>query len=358
MLMVDYVLMYYRTYGVVLIIATITLTIFYWIIANWYTLRATYKCTNLKNTVTGKIGRCFDSVPGTTCGNSNLGYIYGWCNDADNYGAMPGTKSGPYSGYCSNWIWSNDKCPPTQCLGTFPKGIGGQSDSMCSQKWGWCADKGVSRAMVGGPCGPTEGKCDDWIWEVKKCPTACTARRCENKSRPKEKCICNGPPKDPWKYYDNKNIRIRTKEGDCQMKYARKTGGVTGVTDNEKVAKFDCRADAKADVMLLEKSRDSNYRLINSDGCALRWSAKKGGNPALGTEERVAKFDCTDSAGDPLILEGTPDQAQIYVKIKDKKCGLQWASIGGGSPNISRHERIAKFDCNDKGDDLVVDLAS
>jgi hypothetical protein len=356
--MLEYFTLYYDTYGIVLAIATIIMTISYLFIANWYTIRATYKCTNLRNTVTGKLGKCFDSVQGTTCQNTDLGHIYGWCNDSDNYGAMPGTKSGPYSGYCTQWIWSNDKCPPTQCMGDFPNGIGKQSETSCKQTWGWCADKGVNRSMTGGPCGPVEGRCDDWIWEVKKCPTACKGRRCPtSKKRPKNSCICNGPPLNQWKQYDNKNIRIRTKKNDCQLGTAGKSGGAPGIGNNEKIARFDCKADAKADVLLLEKSRDSNYRLINADGCTLKWSQRKGGSDSLGTEERIAKFDCGDDAGDPLILEGSPDNAGIYATIKGKKCGLQWASVGGNASHISRHERIAKFDCHDKADKLIVDAA-
>jgi hypothetical protein len=355
--MFDFVIKYYQSFGIPLVVATVIIFLMYWFLANWYTLRASYKCTNLKNTVTGKIGKCFDSVQGTTCQNTDLGYIYGWCNDSNNYGALPGTKSGPYLGYCTNWIWSKNQCPPTQCVGDFPYGIGKQNTCQ-SQRWGWCADTGVNKSMIGGPCGPIDAKCNDWIWEVKKCPTSCTRSRSRtSKTVPKDKCVCTGPPSNQWKMYDNKNIRIRTKDGDCQFKRTERAGGITGVGEKEHIAKFDCASNAKADVLLLEKSQDNNYRLVNAEGCTLKWSQKKGGSNALGLEERIAKFDCSADAGDPLTLEGTPDNAQIYATIKGNKCGLQWSSVGGNTINVSRHERVAKFDCNDKADTLIVDMA-
>lgn len=355
--MFEYFRNYYRSFGIILIITTICLTSFYWIIANWSIIRSTYRCVNLKNTLTGSVGKCFDSVAGPTCQKTDLGYIYGWCNDEDNYGALPGNKSGPYSGNCTQWVWSEDQCPPSQCYGNYPNGIGNQ----CDKQWGWCNDNGVQRAMLGTQCGPMEGKCDKWIWEVKKCPTGCTAplkpQKIEKKKKIVDKCVCNGPPINPWRPYDNKHVRIRSKDGDCEFKHSAEKGGVPGVGSNNKVAKFNCSPQAKSDVILLEKSRDGHYRMIDADGCTLRWSGRKGGNDAIGTEERVAKFDCDNNAGDPLILEGTPDKAEVYARIKGQKCGLQWSSVKGNVARVSRNERIAKFDCHDKADTLIFDMA-
>jgi hypothetical protein len=391
--MFNYFFHYYQSYGPLLIVSSVVLILFYWTVANFALLRATYRCVDLKNTVTGQVGKCFDSAQGTSCQNTELGYVYGWCNDSDNYGPLPGSKSGPYSGYCAQWSWNKEKCPPYQCMGDYPSGIDKQNKKLCQKKWGWCADKGVEKAMVGTPCGPRGGSCDNWIWEAKKCPTGCQkappvplkkkcssrAGKCQlvcgsrddgntlncpppacGKSSCTDKCICEGRPKDPWNAYENKQIRIRVKDGKaagCQFKHASGKGGVAGVSSSERLAKFSCQDNAKADLMLLEKSKDGKFRVIDSDGCALQWSGRKGGNRAMGADERIAKFDCEGDAGDPFDLEGTPDDAKIYAKIKGQKCGLQWSSVKGHVSGVSRHERLAKFDCHDKADSLVVDMA-
>lgn len=57
----------------------------------------------------------------------------------------------------------------------------------------------------------------------------------------------------------------------------------------------------------------------------------------------------------PIDIEGTPDNAVIYAKIQGHKCGLQWSSVKGKVKGISHDERIAKFDCNDKADHLIVE---
>jgi hypothetical protein len=389
--MIGYFSTYFHNYGPFLVVSSLVISILYAIIANWTLIRATYRCVDLKNTLTGKVGKCFDSVQGNTCHNTDLGYIYGWCNDTDNYGPLPGSKSGPYNGECTQWTWAKDKCPPYQCMGEYPGGIGEQTKHMCGQKWGWCADKDVERAMIGTPCGPREGSCDKWLWDVKKCPTACEKAKkpkkkcsnkvnrcqtvcgnredgnlkcpppsCHKKTPCQDKCICTGPPKLPWKPYENKQIRIRAKDGkgkDCGMKHNGRKGGAAGISKEEKVAKFSCDESAKPDLMLLEKSKDNKYRLLDSDGCTLQWSGLKGGNLALGTDERLAKFDCGGDAGDPLELEGTPEDVRIYANIKGKKCGLQWSSVKGKVKGVTRQERVAKFDCHDQGDRMVVDMA-
>lgn len=151
-----------------LIILTIALNVFYYIVAYWSTVRAMYRCVNLKKTLTGQVGKCFNSRQGSTCHDTDLGYVYGWCNDVDNHGALPGNRSGPYSGHCDQWSWDKGSCPPTQCR---------DIDTGCQKKWGWCADEGVNRAMIGAPCGPKEDKCDQWIWTAKSCPSEATCKR-------------------------------------------------------------------------------------------------------------------------------------------------------------------------------------
>ena len=389
-IMYEYFFHYYISYGPLLVLISIFLTLFYWFVANWSLLRATYSCISLKNTITGNLGKCFNSREGTSCQNTDLGHVYGWCNDEDNYGPLPGSKNGPYSGYCAQWSWCKGQCPPYQCPGDFPKGIGKQDP----QVWGWCDDKGVERSMIGTACGPRGAHCNNWVWDVKKCPTACQKpppmplkKRCPSgknkcqlvcgsrddgstlncpppkcgKNKCQDKCICEGPPADPWKPYENKTIRIRAKDKpsdqECHLQVSELKGGIKGITQNEKAVKFNCSEDAKGDTLFLEKSKDGKYRLVDTDGCTFRWSGRKGGNRALGTDERVAKFDCGGDNGDPFEFEGTPDDAQLYSKIAGKKCGLQWSSVKGQNKGIGPQERVAKFDCNDKGDKLVVDMA-
>ena len=393
--MIRYFYTYFHNYGPFLAISSIILTVLYQIIANWIIIKATYKCVNLKNTITGGVTKCFDSIQGTTCNNSDIGYIYGWCNDSENYGAIPGNKAGPYMGTCSQWTWNDkDQCPPNQCMGDFPHGIGNQE---CPQKWGWCADKEINRAMEGTPCGPKEGGCEKWLWDVKKCPSSCERMEKPKKKKEKEKecsnkqnkcqltcgnrkdgylqcpppkcqkkplcsdrCICTGPPTLPWKPYENREIRIRAKEGrakKCGMTQNRRKGGAAGIGKLEKIAKVSCNSSIKPSVMMLEKSKDGKYRLLDSDGCTLQWNGLKGGNLSLGSDERMAKFDCCGDMGDPLEFEGNPDDFKIYTNIKGKKCGLQWSSVTGKARGVNKQERILKFDCNDKGDRFVADMA-
>lgn len=51
--------------------------------------------------------------------------------------------------------------------------------------------------------------------------------------------------------------------------------------------------------MLLEKSKDGKYLIVDSNGCTLQWSCREGGNPAMGTAERIGKFDRGGDMGDP-----------------------------------------------------------
>jgi len=402
--MLQYFKEYYRSYGPILIIVTLIISVFYYTVANWGIIRATYRCVNLKNTVLGNLGKCFNSRQGTTCQNTDIGYVYGWCNDANNYGALPGNSTGPYTGYCNQWSWSVGQCPPQQCLGNYPNGIDKQECKLGHKQWGWCLDRGVERAMVGTSCGPTEGKCDKWIWDAKKCPTGCfkstpikkeKSAKCPKKSGKCQlvcgsrddgnvvgcpppncddqanhtsagecdKCICRGPPKDPWKPYENRQISIGARDGkakNCRLTYEpqseseskSESESESKSKSDSKSAKFSCGSKVASNIgpLLLEKSRDEKYRLIDSDGCTLRYSDNKGG-PSLGSEERTAIFDCTGNAGEPLEIEGTPDNARIYTDVKGKRCGLQWSSVLDADG-----KRLAKFDCHDQADRVVVDM--
>jgi hypothetical protein len=164
---------YYILYGPMLIIASLVLGITYLFISNFSAVRSAYLCTSLKNVVTGEVGKCFSSRIGATCKSSDIGFTHGWCNDEDNYGPLRGTRAGPHSVKCRDWIWNKRDCPPENCA------------SVDGMNWGWCADKGVQRAMRGQACGPYAGSCDNWVWNKKACPTQCGSPSCTDDS-----CIC------------------------------------------------------------------------------------------------------------------------------------------------------------------------
>jgi hypothetical protein len=167
------VVQYYTAYGPVLIVLSLVLGITYLFISNFASVRSAYMCTSLKNVLTGNVGKCFGSRLGPTCKTSDIGFTHGWCNDEDNYGPLRGTRAGPYSVRCKDWIWNKSACPPNQC------------NKINGTEWGWCADKGVQRAMRGQACGPYEGSCDTWIWQANACPTQCGSPNCKDDS-----CIC------------------------------------------------------------------------------------------------------------------------------------------------------------------------
>lgn len=306
---------YYLAYGPMLAIISVCLTLLYWTLANWGTLRAMHRCSNFKRTVTGQLPKCFTSRQGDTCQSTDLGHIYGWCHDPENYGALPGTSTGPYIGQCNQWIWSHDQCPPSQCNGVYPKGIDGQ----CDRKWGWCADKGVERAMLGAPCGPKGDTCTNWIWNAKKCPTGCEKpkKKCEEDGPAedgecKDNCVCEGPPKDPWKPYINKKVEI--KHGKCRLQ-----------SGSGKRAEFLCkdREIDKQGTMFIEYTQNdgskregssgSTFKIYNSHGCALSYTGSG--------RKRHAVFNC--NRGKPVVIEGTPDDARIYAMIDGEKYGLR-----------------------------------
>jgi hypothetical protein len=159
-----------------LILATIIVNIIYYIVGNWEWLLAINNCMTLNRLGRGNIGKCFNTINSNTtvCQDLTHGYTYGWCNDQDNYGPLPGTQDGPYGSTCVDWSWVKTDCPPVECSGKYPYGI---ADQTPYQRWGWCADPGVNRAMRGKQCGPTEGTCNNWIWDQALCPKTCGKRR-------------------------------------------------------------------------------------------------------------------------------------------------------------------------------------
>ena len=167
------VVQYYTAYGPVLILLSLILGITYLFISNFASVRSAYMCTSLKNVLNGNVGKCFGSRLGPTCMSSDIGFTHGWCNDEDNYGPLRGTRTGPYSVKCKDWVWNKSECPPNHC------------NKIKGTEWGWCADKGVQRAMRGQACGPYEGGCDTWIWQANACPMQCGAPNCKDDS-----CIC------------------------------------------------------------------------------------------------------------------------------------------------------------------------
>ena len=164
---------YYTAYGPVLIVLSLVLGITYLFISNFAAVRSAYMCTSLKNVLTGNVGKCFGARLGPTCKSSDIGFTHGWCNDETNYGPLRGTRTGPYSVKCKDWIWNKGACPPNRC------------SKINGTEWGWCADKGVQRAMRGQACGPYEGACDNWIWQPNACPKQCGTPNCKDDS-----CIC------------------------------------------------------------------------------------------------------------------------------------------------------------------------
>ena len=203
------------------ILISIVLYIIGYIIENWEYLRAVNECVTLKRTVRGDISRCF-RTPKDTCQELHHGYTFGWCNDPDNYGALPGNIDGPYIGTCSTWSWKKKDCPPISCKGNYPYGIKGQKPF---QKWGWCADEGVNRSMIGSQCGPRDETCQNWIWDESVCPNTCPNRqkRRLKKRKPKLKkekvCgkVCgtvNGKKVEcPPKCFDKKKNKCSTQCG-------------------------------------------------------------------------------------------------------------------------------------------------
>lgn len=180
---VTQIIMYGTRFWKPLVIATIIVNVIYYIVGNWEWLFAVNSCMTLNKLVRGKLGTCLATpAADISCQEMQHGYSFGWCNDPDNNGPMPGTKDGPYGATCQNWSWKKSECPPVQCSGKYPYGIAGQQPF---QKWGWCADPGVNRAMKGKMCGPdpSEGTCNNWIWDPSQCPKTC------QKPKPKQKAL-------------------------------------------------------------------------------------------------------------------------------------------------------------------------
>jgi hypothetical protein len=146
----------------------------YYILSYYYDLKRRYNCLSIKNLFNGQIFQCFNDPP-EYCKDINPNLYWGWCLDADYYGAYPGDVYGPYGIPCNRWINKPNKCPPIQCSGSYPKGILVDSQNGKIQEYGWCADPLINRAMIGNYCGPTQEQltCQNWIWDEAKCPQTC-----------------------------------------------------------------------------------------------------------------------------------------------------------------------------------------
>ena len=165
------------------------------------------------------------------------------------------------------------------------------------------------------------------------------------------------PPADPdsWSSYLGKPVLIVGKKH-CGLQCSGTKGRVVGVGGNERAAKFDCKA--KGDPLIIRKRGGRYYIEAKNYGCALEWSGRKGGNRPVGRNERVAKFDCGGSKGDPMYISGKPSKFYLRSKAGGRICGFEWSGLTGNAPGVASYERLAKFDCgNSRGDPLYVTRA-
>lgn len=179
-------------YIIILTGITFVIYLMYFVLGYYGYLRGLMDCLSFKNLVLGKWGRCINAFPRNTCQDLDHGFVYGWCNDADNNGPLPGTREGPYEGYCAEWSWKKDQCPPAVCKGDYPYGIGKQ---LPYQKWGWCADASVNRPMKGTSCGPSDGQCVNWVWNEEQCSDMCPAKFSDEEQMKEEQEEQCGPQK-------------------------------------------------------------------------------------------------------------------------------------------------------------------
>lgn len=172
-------------------------------------------------------------------------------------------------------------------------------------------------------------------------------------------CPSPGETTNEWEKYLDKQIRImaHVKDTDCGLQWSGTKGGVGGVGANERAAKFDCETGHKGDPLYVTK-KGENYYIKNANKCGLQWSGAFGQSTPVGAKERVAKFDC-DNDGDPMLIEGTPDKFYLRTEAKDKICGFEWSSTKGSASGIGSQEHLAKFDCeHSRGDPLKAEIAS
>lgn len=157
----------------ILIVGVIAYMLYY-VYSYFYELRRRYNCFSWSNFFRGKLGQCFNQPP-EYCKDIDPDLNWGWCMDPDYYGAYAGNIDGPYGITCNRWIASPKKCPPMQCKGAYPIGLQ-INEKNTIQRYGWCADPEVNKALRGTYCGPSpdEGvQCKQWIWEEPNCPQTC-----------------------------------------------------------------------------------------------------------------------------------------------------------------------------------------
>lgn len=151
------IIKFYQSYWLHILIATLSVIILYELVGDWGYYSSVVRCI-----FRGNFSSCFDVPRANNCKDLQHGKAFGWCNDSDNYGALPGNASGPIGSTCQDWIWYMKDCPPTQC------------SDLTGKTWGWCADPGIERAMRGKMCGPINGeRCNNWVWHADNCPKSC-----------------------------------------------------------------------------------------------------------------------------------------------------------------------------------------
>ena len=281
------IIQYYIVYGPSLIIASLVLGVTYMFISNFSSIRSAYLCTSLKNVVNGEVGKCFNSRIGPTCKSSDIGFTHGWCNDEDNYGPLRGTRAGPHTVKCRDWIWNKSDCPPENC------------SDITGSVWGWCADKGVQRGMRGQPCGPYSGSCENWLWQAKACPAQCGSSSCTDDS-----CICT-MVKARYvilKRDDKKTERINVKEIEVYDSNGYRIKGF-------RVKLWPLDEDSEKTILITKASRDAYIQL------------DLGEDKPLGRIVIRNRTDCCDGRiiGCALVLRKDNNSTALYRKITEAK---------------------------------------
>jgi len=99
-----------HSYLPILVALTIVVNIFYFTLGNWEYLTALNNCITLPRVLTGYSSKCisipdYDSCHAVT---KQKVKVYGWCNDDDKLGPLPGNAAGPYGTTCKDWAWTNN----------------------------------------------------------------------------------------------------------------------------------------------------------------------------------------------------------------------------------------------------------
>lgn len=138
----------------------------------------------------------------------------------------------------------------------------------------------------------------------------------------------------------------------CGLEWSASFGGRAGVAESERVAKWDC--SGAADPVIFKKIGSGRYKIFSiADGvrCGFEWAAAKGPSSGVNKNERVAKWDCEGNA-DIVFINKSGGKYIITTTIDGKKCGLQWNNSYGGGVGVSNQtERVAKWDCSNQAPD-------